>query len=218
MKIIAVNGSPRKEWNTAALLKKALEGAVSQGADVELVHLYDLNYKGCISCFACKAKGGKNYGRCPVRDDLLPVLKKIEECNALIFGSPIYLATITGQMQAFLERLVFSHLKYTMPPESLFPKKIPTAFVYTMGITEEGAKEFGYAHRFGAIERLLKIIFGERNETLFCYDTYQFKDYSKVVAPRFDSQAKLKRRREIFPQDCQRAFDLGARLAGLQIC
>ena len=63
MKIMAFNGSPRKEWNTATLLKKTLEGASSQGAKTELIHLYDLNYKGCISCFACKEKGGKGYGR-----------------------------------------------------------------------------------------------------------------------------------------------------------
>jgi multimeric flavodoxin WrbA len=54
MKAIGVNGSPRKKWNTATLLKKALEGAASEGAKTGLVHLYDLDYKGCISCFACK--------------------------------------------------------------------------------------------------------------------------------------------------------------------
>jgi multimeric flavodoxin WrbA len=51
MKAIGVNGSPRKKWNTATLLKKALEGAASEGAKTALVHLYDLDYKGCISCF-----------------------------------------------------------------------------------------------------------------------------------------------------------------------
>jgi len=59
MKVIAINGSPRKKWNTATLLEKALAGAASQGAETELMHLYDLNYKGCISCFACKTIGGK---------------------------------------------------------------------------------------------------------------------------------------------------------------
>ncbi len=54
MKILALNESPRKKWNTATLLKKALDGAASQGPKTELIHLYDLNYKGCISCFACK--------------------------------------------------------------------------------------------------------------------------------------------------------------------
>ncbi|HRZ40216.1 MAG TPA: flavodoxin family protein, partial [Candidatus Omnitrophota bacterium] len=50
------------------------------------------------------------------------------------------------------------------------------------------------------------------SETLTSFDTYQFKDYSKIVAPRFDPVAKLKRRREIFPKDCQKAFELGAKL------
>lgn len=54
MKVIALNGSPRKKWNTATLLKHALDGAASKGAETELIHLYDYNYKGCISCFACK--------------------------------------------------------------------------------------------------------------------------------------------------------------------
>ena len=62
MKILAINGSPRKNSNTATLLKKALEGAAAQGAETELIHLYDLNFKGCISCFACKLKDGKSYG------------------------------------------------------------------------------------------------------------------------------------------------------------
>lgn len=52
MTIIGINGSPRKKWNTATLLTKALEGAASQGADTELVHLYDLAFKGCMICFA----------------------------------------------------------------------------------------------------------------------------------------------------------------------
>ena len=212
MKIIAFNGSPRKEWNTATLLKKALEGASSQGAETELIHLYDLNYKGCISCFACKKKGGESYGKCAVKDDLKPIFEKVETADAVIFGSPVYLGTITGQMQSFLERLIFPYLTYTDPPASLFPKKIPAGFIYTMGLTEEAMNQFGYQQRFANIERFLKMIFGS-SETLLSFDTYQFEDYSKVVAPRFDPVQKLKRRKEIFPQDCQKAFEMGARFA-----
>jgi multimeric flavodoxin WrbA len=51
MKILAINGSPRKNWNTATILNSALEGAISVGAQTEMIHLYDFNYKGCISCF-----------------------------------------------------------------------------------------------------------------------------------------------------------------------
>ncbi len=52
MKVIAVNSSPRKQWNTARLLKKAIEDAAAAGAETKLVHLYDLSYRGCTSCFA----------------------------------------------------------------------------------------------------------------------------------------------------------------------
>ena len=68
MIIMAFNGSPRKKWNTATLLQKGLDGAGSRGAKTELIHLYDLNYKGCISCFACKTIGGKSYGTSAVPD------------------------------------------------------------------------------------------------------------------------------------------------------
>jgi len=212
MKIIAFNGSPRKEWNTATLLKKALEGASSKGAQTELIHLYDLKYKGCISCFACKKKGGESYGKCVVKDALKPIFEKVETVDAVIFGSPVYLGTVTGEMQSFMERLIFPYLVYTAPPASLFPKKIPAGFIYTMGVTEEAMNQFGYQQRFATIERLLRIIFGS-GETLLSFDTLQFADYSKVVAPRFDPVQKLKRRKEVFPQDCQKAFEMGARFA-----
>jgi len=70
MKVMAFNGSPRKTWNTATLLNKALEGAASQGAETELIHLYDLHYSGCKSCFACKLKEGASYGKCATKDAL----------------------------------------------------------------------------------------------------------------------------------------------------
>lgn len=212
MKIIAINGSPRKEWNTATLLKKALEGAATQGARTELIHLYDLEFKGCVSCFACKEKDGKSYGRCVIKDMLKPIFKRIEESDALILGSPVYLGTVTGEMQSFLERLVFPYLTYTNPPQSLFPKKIRTGFVYTMGVTEAMMHEFNYAQRFANIDRFLTMIFGS-SEMLYCFDTYQFKDYSKFVATRFNPQEKLKRRKEIFPKDCQKAYEIGERFA-----
>ena len=65
MKVMAINGSPRKDWNTATMLQKALEGSASRGAETELIHLYDLQFQGCTSCFSCKVLNGKSYGRAP---------------------------------------------------------------------------------------------------------------------------------------------------------
>ena len=114
MKVIGINGSPRKKWNTATLLTKALEGAVSQGADTELFHLYDLDFKGCISCFACKIVDGPHYGRCALKDDLSPILKKIEnEADVIILGAPVYFGAMTGEMRSFMERLLFAPIVYS---------------------------------------------------------------------------------------------------------
>jgi len=213
MKIMAFNGSPRKRWNTATLLQKALDGAASQGAETELIHLYDLNYKGCISCFACKTIGGKSYGRCAVQDDLTDVFSRVEQADAIILGSPIYWGTVSGEMKSFMDRLLFQYLIYTDPPDSLFPNKMRTGFVYTMNVTEEIMKEWGYTHNFSRYEMALTRIFGE-SEYMCCFDTYQFDDYSKVLATRFDPVKKKKRHEEVFPLDCQRAFDMGVRLVG----
>jgi multimeric flavodoxin WrbA len=212
MKIIAFNGSPRKKWNTATLLNKALEGAASQGAETEVIHLYDLNYKGCISCFACKTKGGKNYGKCPIADDLKAVFAKVEQADGIILGSPIYIGRVTGEMAAFMDRLLFQYSVYSDPPQSLFPKKIPSGLIYTMGGTEEHMKASGYESYFDFNENIMRRIFGSA-ESLMSFDTYQFEDYSKVVAPRFDPEQKAKRRREVFPEDGRKAFEMGVRLA-----
>jgi len=212
MKVMAINGSPRKTWNTATLLRKALQGAASQGAETELVHLYDLNFKGCISCFACKTRGGKSYGRCAVKDDLKPIFKKIEAADGLILGSPIYFGIVSGEMRSFMERLLFPYFTYTDPPQSLFPKRMPTGFIYTMNVTEEMMKEWGYQQLFDNNQRLLQMVFGV-SESFCCFDTCQFKDYFKVVADRFDPEKKARRRREVFPQDCKTALAMGARLA-----
>jgi multimeric flavodoxin WrbA len=212
MRVMAFNGSPRKKWNTATLLEKALEGAASQGAETELIHLYDLDFKGCISCFACKTIGGNSYGRCAVEDGLTAILSNIEKADAFILGSPIYFGTVSGEMKSFMERLLFPYLTYTDPPQSLFPNRIKTGFIYTMNVTEDQAKEWGYPHLFNLHERILKLIFGS-SEYMCIFDTYQFEDYSKVVSTRFDHVKKAKRREEIFPVDCQRAFDMGVRFA-----
>ena len=209
MNVIAFNGSPRRKWNTAMLLEKALEGAASQGAETELIHLYNLNFKGCRSCFACKTKGGKNYGKCSIKDDLTPILKRIEEADAIILGSPIYFGTATGEMRSFMERLMFPYLTYTNPPQSLFPKKINTGLIYTMNVTEEQMNTLGQDKVLSFDEMAMGMIFGA-SESLCSFDTYQFKDYSKVVSD-FDPEMKAKRREEVFPKDCDKAFEMGAR-------
>jgi len=215
MKVLAINGSPRKKWNTAMLLEKALEGAAAVGAETELVHLYDLDFKGCTSCFACKLKGGRSYGKCAMKDRLTPLLDRLSQVDAFLLGSPIYFGTVTGEMRSFMERLLFPYLTYTRPPESIFGRKIPTAFIYTMNVSEALMKEHHYTVHIGLNENVMSRIFG-RAETFCSFETLQFEDYSKVVFNYFDPAERRERRRTVFPEDCRKAFALGARLAQKQ--
>jgi multimeric flavodoxin WrbA len=147
-----------------------------------------------------------------MNDDLSPILGRIEESGALILGSPIYLGGVTGEMRSFLERLVFPYLVYDPEHSSLFKRKMPVGFIYTMGAPESRIKEAGYEQQFKLIEMFLKRTFGA-SESLVGSDTYQFDDYSKYVATGMDEEAKTKRRKEAFPADCQKAYEMGVRLA-----
>ena len=212
MKVIAFNGSPRKkEWNTVTLLKKALEGSASAGAETELIHLYDLKFSGCISCFACKKLDRKEDGVCAVKDDLTDVLDKVRDADALVIGTPVYWHSESAATRAFLERLFFPYYKYSKAFESLFPKRIKTGLIYTMNVTEDMANEAGYDRHFAMTRWALEMTFGEC-ELMLCTDTLQYDDYSKYDSEAFDGKAKLKRHREIFPEDCRHAFELGVRM------
>lgn len=212
MKAIAINGSPRKNWNTATLLMKSLEGAASVGAETDLIHLYDLDFKGCCSCFACKRKANNFNGYCAMKDDLTEVLKKVMSSDILIFGSPIYLGNITGAMKSFMERLIFANLSYDSADRTNFTGTIQTGYIYTMGLPHEMIEPFGYHYIFESNKNYLKLLNGH-SEYIISADCYQFDDYSKYAASNFSAEHKAKIREEQFPVDCQNAFKMGEELA-----
>ena len=88
MKTIIVNASPRKNWNTALMLKEAQKGAESVGAETEYVDLYDLNFAGCHSCLACKRKSAEK-SKCYWQDDLSPWIETILQADSVIIGAPL---------------------------------------------------------------------------------------------------------------------------------
>ncbi len=212
MKVVAFNGSPRKDWNTATLLQHALRGAASRGAETRLVHLYDYAYTGCVSCFSCKLKDGESHGRCATQDDLRPFLAEAAESAAVVIGSPIYFGSITGATKSFLERLLFPYLVYDRDHSSLFKGKLSTGFIYTTGAPESRVESAGYQQSFQLMEGVLRRTFGS-SEYLVVTDTYQFDDYTRYETSGFDIEGKKRKRKEVFPRDCLRAFEMGARLA-----
>ena len=99
MKIIGFVGSPRVHGNTATLVSQALAGAKEAGADVELVHIPALSISGCKGCKYCKS-----HDSCQSDDEMQPLYDQIRSADAIIFGTPVYFAQMTGQMKQFVDR------------------------------------------------------------------------------------------------------------------
>ena len=211
MNVIAFNGSPRKNGTTATLLNKALEGAASQGAKTEFVQLNQLNMKGCQACFSCKKRGGKSYGKCAHIDGMTPLYGKIERADAILLGSPIYFGTVSSGTKMFIERLFpyFTYKDYS----SLFPRKIPVGLICTLGAGDQEEKVFRPQIQFN--QMILSMLLGP-SELLVSTDTVHVKDYSEIVADALEARLgqRLEHQRTVFPLDCEKAFEMGARFAG----
>ena len=203
-----IDGGPRKNFNTASMLQKFAEGAmsVSNQVEVKTVRLYGLDYKGCMSCMACKIKG-KASNVCKFKDALTPVLEEIAQADCLVLGSPIYFGDVTAQMRAFLERLAFPWLSYN-DYSMTAPKRMPVVLMETMN----GLPERNNSNGYGSMEYCLKAALGEP-ERLIAYNTYQVKNYERFELASFSEEAKRQWRDEHWEQNLQQAFDAGKRMA-----
>ena len=174
-KIIIIDGGPRKTFNTASMLSKFAEGATSASAEIEVktIRLYALDYKGCMSCMACKIKG-KASNVCKYKDALTPILDEIANADGLVLGSPNYFGEITGQMRAFLERLAFPWLSYN-DYSITAPKRMPVLLVET----QNGTKEHNNCNGYGTMEPCIAQALGQP-EKRTAYNTYQVKDYAII--------------------------------------
>ncbi|HNX18005.1 MAG TPA: flavodoxin family protein [Methanoregula sp.] len=101
MKILAIHGSPRTiRSNTRKLAGFVLEGAKEAGADTEIIDLADCRIIPCTACDACAING-----TCVNDDDVPSLVARMKEADGIIFGSPVYIDNVSGQMKVFLDRL-----------------------------------------------------------------------------------------------------------------
>ena len=215
-KVLIFNASPRKNFNTAKLLKEAQKGAESVGAEVEYFNLYDYNFLGCRSCFACQRKGSTTEGVCAIKDDIKPLLEKCIQADAIILGTPVYFSYPTGVFRSFVERLMFANHTYMVDKENgglkrRLEKTIPTGVIFTMNCPEELAKNINYMTILGENVKSLNHIMGYA-EGLYSYDTTQFADFSKYNCDLFDETHKLEVQKTQFPKDLENAYNLGRKL------
>ena len=205
--IIAVNAGPRANWNTDTLITEASKGAESTGAVVQRFDLFRLErYTGCISCFGCKKERFK--GHCVCRDGLTPVLDAIREADGLIIGSPNYLGDLTASFRALYERLIFQNLTYNLETPCCNERPIPVLLIMT-----SNAPDTMYLDKMQNYQLTLNRFVGPA-QVLISGDTLQLKDYSKTdwQWSMFDPEKKALRHETVFPQECKKAFEMGAEI------
>ena len=205
-----IDGGPRKGMNTSQMGEAFAKGvkSVSDEIEVKTVRLYDLDYKGCRSCMACKLKN-KWTNVCVFKDGLQETLNEVACADGLVLLSPIYCCDITAQLRAFFERLTFPWLNY-VDLSSVAPRRIPSALVYTMNAPEEQAKMI--LDNLRVVEWLVSRGLGDV-EQIVAYNTYQVKDYGRYEFPEGYAQAKQAYKDARWQADIQNAFDAGKRMA-----
>ena len=208
-KIVIIDGGPRKNMNTAQLLQQFVDGAKSADSDIDVktIRLYDLDYKGCMSCMACKLKG-KASNICRFKDALTPVLEDIAVADGIVLGSPIYFGEVTGQMRAFMERLSFPWLSYN-DYSLTAPKRMPVLLVETMN----GTPDRNNSNGFGTMEWCIATALGEP-QRIVAYNTCQVAKYDRYELGGFSEDAKRAWRDAHWEEDLKKAYEAGMLMAG----
>ena len=100
MKVIGINGSARKDGNTALIISKVFDELNTEGIETDLIQLAEYEIQPCRGCFACKGRGNCVFAN----DGFAEIFNRMVEADGIILGSPVYSADVSAKMKAFLER------------------------------------------------------------------------------------------------------------------
>jgi len=103
MKILLINGSPKKEGNTFIALSEVQKTLEAEGVETEMIHVGHKDIHGCIACLKCRETG-----KCVFHDIVNEVAEKFKEADGIVVGSPVYYASPNGTLLSFLDRLFYS--------------------------------------------------------------------------------------------------------------
>ena len=104
MKVLLINGSPRKEGNTAIALNEMVKVFEKEGIATEIMHIGGKDIRGCIACGKCR-----QLGHCVFDDAVVEAGKKLSQADGLVVGSPVYYASANGTVTSFMDRLFYSN-------------------------------------------------------------------------------------------------------------
>ena len=209
-KIMIIDGGPRKTMNTAQMIEAFKQGvrSVSDQIEIQHVRLYDFNYKGCMSCMACKVKG-KSSRICCFKDDLQPVLESASYADGVVLASPIYMCETTAMLHAFLERWVFPWLSYKDYSNTPV-KQMPVVAIYTMNAAPEQLHIIQQGVGMG--EMLASNVMKDYERINAC-NTYQVKNYDRYEFAEGQADRKQAYKDAHWEEDLAKAREAGKRMA-----
>jgi multimeric flavodoxin WrbA len=187
VKVLGISTSPRIKGNSDLLLRHALAGAESAGAQVEYVRLVDYNIGPCIECNACYETG-----KCAVQDDYQQLLQKMLDADRLIFATPVFFMTVCAQAKMLIDRgqCLWAH-KYILKKELFTSERDRRAMVIAVG----GSRS---KKQFETIRLTMTSYF----------DSLQVRYVSNLFVSRVDSRGEI----EKHPSATKEAYRLGGQL------
>jgi multimeric flavodoxin WrbA len=189
MKVIGISTSPRLSSNSDLLLRKALAGAGSTGAEAEYLQLYKLNIKPCTACGACYGTG-----ECIIDDDFNVVFSKMIKAQRLIFATPIYFMTVCAQAKILIDRCqcLWAGKYILKKPVGRTEPNTRQAMVIAVGGTKN-------KKMFDSVRLTMK----------YYFDALDMAYYANLFVGNIDEAGKIEKNTAALEQ----AFQLGVRLS-----
>ena len=186
--VLILKGSPRREGNSAILAEQVAAGAKEAGGQVETVYLHELDIRPCDACDTCQ-KGDID---CVIEDDMQTLYPKVRAADAVVYASPIYWFSISAQLKLFIDRC------YAMGEGEDEPENYELA-----------GKKIGVVLTYGDVDPYAS---GAINAIRMFQDIFRYvpAEIVGIVYGNAMDEGEIKKNAEVM----QRAFDLGAKLAG----
>jgi len=164
MKILGIDGSPRKNGNTEKLVKTILQGAEANGAETRHYKVARMNISPCPGCMDCRESG-----ICIHEDDMTPLYDEIQSSEAIVIGSPVYMWQVNAQTKTFMDRLVL-FVKPDFTSRLNGPKGLVLAF------TQGNPDAHAFKTYFDYLEKLFSFLHYDLRGTIVAAGTRQEND------------------------------------------
>jgi multimeric flavodoxin WrbA len=187
MKILGINGSPRRGGNTDILLDKALLASGDSGWEKEkiLLNLLDINPPQEIEYYKVNSEGLS-----PIQDDMHIVYEKVKECDALILASPIFFGSLSAQTKIMIDRFQCAWVSKNILKKDIFKKKKTGAFICTSAAHR---KDF-FQNARSIVRNLFQVINAKYAGELFCPGLEkkgEVKKYTEFLESAYDLGKKI---------------------------